>query len=204
MRRDEGVAEVGLPAAAGDPRGDVAAGGFAGWTRFTVDTEASDAGLDTVGADVRPFGSAIELDAGTELEVDGDVEVSAALTQGARTVPLRYPATPRWSGSSNLAIGTGEAAIRDAKAAGKAAILDPASGRLTGLAEGDVTVTATADSDTGDTAVSGSTTVRVVQPDTGEEEPPAENPEEAATAARRPAASGRPRAASSRRRPPTC
>ncbi len=58
-------------------------------------------------------------------------------------MPLRYPMSVRWSGSDNLAIGTDVAA---AKAAGKAAILDPATRKLTALKSGDVTVTVTVDS----------------------------------------------------------
>ncbi|MDO8187268.1 phosphodiester glycosidase family protein [Conexibacter sp. JD483] len=180
VRRDEGVAEFGLPTVAGEPRGDVAAGGFSGWTRFTVDTEASDAGLDTIGADVRPFASQVAVDAADEVLVDEAVDVIADVEQGSRTVPLRYPASPRWSGSANLAIGSGAAALRDAKAAGKVALLDPASGELTGLAEGEVTVTATADGDLSEQPVAGSATVSVVAPEQpqepGGEEPNREQP----------------------------
>ena len=58
-------------------------------------------------------------------------------------MPLRYPMSVHWSGSDNLAIGTDVAA---AKAAGKVAILDPATRKLTALHTGDVTVRVTNDS----------------------------------------------------------
>jgi hypothetical protein len=51
-----------------------------------------------------------------------------------------------WSGSDNLAIGTGDHAIAAAKAAGKAAILDPTTRKITALHSGEVTVRVTNDS----------------------------------------------------------
>ena len=65
------------------------------------------------------------------------------VTNGTRVVPLRYPMSIHWSGSETLAIGTDVAA---AKAAGKVAILDPVTRKLTGLHTGDVTVKVTNDS----------------------------------------------------------
>ena len=65
------------------------------------------------------------------------------VANGTRVVPLRYPMSIHWSGSDNLAIGTDIAA---AKAAGKVAILDPATRKLTGLHTGDVTVKVTNES----------------------------------------------------------
>ena len=43
-------------------------------------------------------------------------------------MPLRYPMSVDWGGSTNLAIGSGTAAIEAAKEAGKTAILDPSDG----------------------------------------------------------------------------
>jgi hypothetical protein len=67
-----------------------------------------------------------------------------------------------WSGSDNLAIGTDVAA---AKAAGKDAILDPLTRKLTGLHTGDVTVRVTNDSMreyTGDASLAPITTEKTI------------------------------------------
>jgi len=68
------------------------------------------------------------------------------VNSGTRVVPLRYPMSVGWGGSPNLAIGSGGAAIAAARAAGKDAILDPATGTLTGLHAGSVEVSVTNDS----------------------------------------------------------
>jgi hypothetical protein len=61
-------------------------------------------------------------------------------------VPLQYPMSVDWGGSSSLAIGSGKAAIDAATRAHKVAILDPATRILTGLNRGSVTVSVTNDS----------------------------------------------------------
>ncbi|MEO3875830.1 hypothetical protein ABGB18_44215 [Nonomuraea sp. B12E4] len=62
---------------------------------------------------------------------------------GTRVVPLRYPMSVGWSGSANLAIGSGKAAADEARRKGKAAILDPRTRTLTALNRGTVTITVT-------------------------------------------------------------
>jgi hypothetical protein len=61
-------------------------------------------------------------------------------------VPLQYPMSVDWSGSSNLAIGSGKAAIDAARHQGKVAIIDPQTRTLTALHRGSVTVSVTNDS----------------------------------------------------------
>lgn len=165
VRRDAGLTEVGVPPVGGEPRGGEAAGGFKGWTRFAVDGSRVERGLDALRADVRPVGSRAEVEAAASVAVDDTVAVDATVSQGARTVPLRYPATPRWSGSTGLAIGSGAAAIDTARSAGKTAIFDPTTRKLTGLKAGNVTLTVTADGQNGDAAITADATIAVTAPD---------------------------------------
>lgn len=68
------------------------------------------------------------------------------VSDGTRVVPLRYPMSVHWSGSSDLAIGSGADAVKEAKADGKVAILDPETRVLTALKPGSVIVSVTNDS----------------------------------------------------------
>jgi hypothetical protein len=151
VNRVEGVPYVVLPSSGKSPYGTPDRGGMTGWVRWSVDG-ASDAAGDWLDADVRPFAQEIDLDAPARLEVGSSAPLGGELVQpsgvanGTRRVPLRYPASIRWSGSSALAIGSGEPAVQEARDAGKVAILDPATGALTGLATGQVAVVAEADS----------------------------------------------------------
>ena len=123
-------------------------GGFTGWLNWSVDKDAT-AGQQWLTADVRAFAQSIDLqapavlEAGDAAQLDGSIVQPSGVTNGTRVVPLRYPMSIHWSGSENLAIGTDAAA---AKAAGKVAILDPVTRKLTGLHSGDVTVKVTSES----------------------------------------------------------
>ena len=142
VERLEGIPYLVTPNAAGTPGGTPDRGGFTGWTRLSVGGSAR-----WLSADVHAFAQSIALDAPAALEVGESTQLAGSLTQpGGRVVPLASPLSVHWSGSDALAIGSGEAAVDAARAAGRAAILDPASGRLTALRSGRVTVTVSSDS----------------------------------------------------------
>ncbi|HEY6891151.1 MAG TPA: phosphodiester glycosidase family protein [Solirubrobacter sp.] len=148
VHRIEGVPYTVLPSSGKDPYGTPDRGGFTGWLDWHVDKDAS-ASQQWLTADVRAFAQSITLDApavleaGDSAQLDGSIVQPQGVTNGTRVVPLRYPMSVHFTGSDNLAIGTDVAA---AKAAGKAAILDPLTRKLTGLHTGDVTVRVTNDS----------------------------------------------------------
>ncbi len=151
VHREEGVPYVVLPSSGKAPYGTPDRGGITGWVRWGVDSDENAAGQWLEG-DVHPFAQTIDLQTPETLEVGGAAQLGGTLVQpsgvgnGTRTVPLRYPLSLRWSGSEQLAIGSGEEAIEAARDADKVAILDPATGELTALAEGSVDVTVAADS----------------------------------------------------------
>jgi exopolysaccharide biosynthesis protein len=148
VHRIEGVPYTVLPSSGKDPYGTPDRGGFTGWLNWSVDKDAT-AGQQWLTADVRAFAQSITLNAPATLEagdaaqLDGSIVQPSGVTNGTRVVPLRYPMSVHWSGSDTLAIGTDAAA---AKAAGKVAILDPVTRKLTGLHTGDVTVKVTNES----------------------------------------------------------
>ncbi len=148
VHRIEGVPYTVLPSSGKDPYGTPDRGGFTGWLNWSVDKDAT-AGQQWLTADVRAFAQSITLnapailEAGDAAQLDGSIVQPPGVTNGTRVVPLRYPMSIHWSGSDTLAIGTDVAA---AKAAGKVAILDPATRKLTGLHTGDVTVKVTNES----------------------------------------------------------
>jgi hypothetical protein len=149
--RIEGVPYVVLPSSGKSPYGTPDRGGITGWVRWSVDGAARADG-DWLAADVRPFAQEIDLDVpatlplGDAAAIGGELVQPSGVGRGTRRVPLRYPASIRWSGSAELAIGSGEAAVDAARDAGKVAILDPEDGRLTALARGQVAIVAEADS----------------------------------------------------------
>ena len=149
--RVDGVPYIVLPSSGKSPYGTPDRGGMTGWVRWSVDP-GEDAAGDWLAADVRPFAQQIDLDVPATLGVGdaaplgGELVQPAGVSNGSRRVPLRYPASIRWSGSAELALGSGEEAVDAAREAGKVAILDPATGRLTALAQGQVAIVAEADS----------------------------------------------------------
>ena len=148
VHRIGGVPYTVLPSSGKDPYGTPDRGGFTGWLDWHVDTQAT-AGRQWLTADVRAFAQSIALnapailEAGDAAQLDGSIVQPSGVTNGTRVVPLRYPMSVHWSGSETLAIGTDAAA---AKAAGKVAILDPATRKINGLHTGDVTVRVTNES----------------------------------------------------------
>ncbi len=149
--RIDGVPYVVLPSSGKSPYGTPDRGGITGWVRWSVDG-AQDANGDWLDADIRPFAQSISLDVPGTLEVGASAPIGGSLVQpsgvstGSRVVPLHYPASVRWGGSAELAIGSGEEAVEAARDAGKVAILDPESGQLKALRSGQFALTAEADS----------------------------------------------------------
>jgi Phosphodiester glycosidase/Calcineurin-like phosphoesterase/Collagen triple helix repeat (20 copies) len=151
VNRVEGVPYVVLPSSGKSPYGTPDRGGMTGWVRWSVDPSA-DASGDWLGADVRPFAQQIDLNVpgtlavGNAAPIGGELVQPSGVSNGTRRVPLRFPASIRWSGSAELAVGSGEQAVEAARDAGKVAILDPATGELTALKQGQVAIVAEADS----------------------------------------------------------
>jgi len=170
VERLDGVPYIVLPAGGKAAYGTPDRGGFNGRAVFGVDFGAE----DWLRAEIRPRAERIELRAPDALTVGEAGEVSADALQprtGLR-VPLRYPATVRWSGSENLFVGPAAGAER-ARAEGFDALLDPADGRLVGLDAGEVRVrvavgAATADQPDG---VAAERVVRVTRAATPDEPP---------------------------------
>ncbi|MBB4661162.1 phosphodiester glycosidase family protein [Conexibacter arvalis] len=151
VRREEGVPYIVLPSSGKAPYGTPDRGGITGWVRAGIDSDAN-AAEEWLSLDVRAFAQEIDLQAPATLEVGsaatlgGTLVQPSALRPGSRTVPLRYPLSLRWSGSDELAIGSGEEAVEAAREADKVAIVDPESGQLTALKTGTVAIAVEADS----------------------------------------------------------
>ncbi|MEV4629872.1 phosphodiester glycosidase family protein [Micromonospora sp. NPDC049523] len=151
VHRVEGVPYVVLPSSGKDPYGTPDRGGFTGWVDWSVDSRRN-ANQQWLEADVRAFAQSITLNAPETLDPQQTAQLSGSIVQpqgvstGSRVVPLRYPMSVHWSGSSSLAIGSGTEAIANARSAGKVAILDPQTQTLKALRRGSVTVTVTNDS----------------------------------------------------------
>ncbi|WP_169807538.1 phosphodiester glycosidase family protein [Herbidospora mongoliensis] len=171
VHRLEGVQYMVLPSSGKDPYGTPDRGGFTGWVNWSVDSRR-DADKQWLEAEVRAFAQSITLNTPDSLEVSGTAQLSGSIVQpagvstGTRVVPLRYPMSVGWSGSSNLAIGSGQDAIDTALRKGRVAILDPQTRTLTALNPGSVTVTVTNDSMrayTDDSSLAPITTSKTIQ-----------------------------------------
>ena len=157
--REQGVPYVVLPSSGKAPYGVPERGGFTGWMNWSVDRDAS-AAEQWLTADVRAFAQSVALnvpgtvdpaapgamEVGTTATLSGGIVQPSGVQPGSRIVPLGYPMSVRWSGSANLAIGSGSAAIEAARKAGKAAVLDPRTQELTALKQESITVRVTNDS----------------------------------------------------------
>ncbi|MFJ9030977.1 phosphodiester glycosidase family protein [Streptomyces sp. NPDC102274] len=177
VHRVEGVPYMVLPSSGKDPYGTPDRGGFTGWVNWSVDSRQK-ADQQWLEADVRAFAQSVTLNTPDSLEVSGTAQLSGSIVQpqgvstGTRVVPLRYPMSVDWSGSSSLAIGSGKAAIDAARHKGKVAILDPGTRTLTALRAGSVSVSVTNDSmraytdDSSLAPITTSKTIKVV-PSTG-------------------------------------
>ncbi|WP_203975727.1 phosphodiester glycosidase family protein [Planotetraspora silvatica] len=176
VHRLEGVPYVVLPSSGKDPYGTPDRGGFTGWVDWSVDSR-QDADQQWLEADVRAFAQSITLNTPDSLEVSTTAQLSGSIVQpqgvstGTRVVPLQYPMSVDWSGSSNLAIGSGKDAIDKARKSHKiVAILDPQTRTLTALRTGSVTVSVTNDSMrayTDDSSLAPITTSKTIQVTSG-------------------------------------
>ncbi|MEV4177463.1 phosphodiester glycosidase family protein [Nonomuraea sp. NPDC049709] len=171
VHRLEGVPYMVLPSSGKNPYGTPDRGGFTGWVDWSVDPRRN-ADQQWIEAEVRAFAQSITLDAPDSVEVSGTAQLSGSIVQpegvsaGTRVVPLRYPMSVDWSGSSNLAIGSGKAAVDAARRKGKVAILDPRTRTLTALNRGTVTVSVTNESMrayTDDSSLAPVTTSKTIQ-----------------------------------------
>jgi exopolysaccharide biosynthesis protein/3',5'-cyclic AMP phosphodiesterase CpdA len=148
VHRIDGVPYTVLPSSGKDPYGTPDTGGFTGFLDWAVDPSKA-ADQQWLTADVNAFAQSITLNTPDTVEVSQAATLSGSIVQpegvsnGSRVVPLRYPMSIHWSGSDGLAVGTGQAAIDAARAAGKIAIIDPVTEQLTGLKAGKVAVAVT-------------------------------------------------------------
>jgi hypothetical protein len=111
-------------------------GGFTGWSLWGVDTRGEPG--DWLAAEVRPHVDALAVTAPGTLPAGRSTVVTATVTQAARTVPVAYPVSARWSASPNVHMGE----PRDAKRH-HTAIFDPATGTLTALRPSTVRIAVT-------------------------------------------------------------
>ncbi|MFE0691144.1 phosphodiester glycosidase family protein [Streptomyces xiamenensis] len=125
-------------------------GGFTGWALVGVDGAAGSLpreggarghgwGGGWLSVQTRPRVDALTLDAPAVLPAGGAERVTATVSQGtgpgAREVPVAFPVSADWSGSRGLYVGPPGGAER-----GQVAAFDPATGLLTGLRAGEVTL----------------------------------------------------------------
>ncbi|ATE54064.1 phosphodiester glycosidase family protein [Actinosynnema pretiosum] len=110
------------------PSGDTGTGGFTGWSLIGVEPGG-------IRAEVRAHVDALRLTAPRAIPVGGTGAVSAEVEQAGRRVPVTYPMSADWSGSTGLHVG-GPDGVRP----WHVARLDPDTGTLTGLRPGRVSV----------------------------------------------------------------
>ncbi|TCN39741.1 calcineurin-like phosphoesterase family protein [Kribbella orskensis] len=142
------------PAAAPD------AGGFTGWALVGIDPSAREAAAGErhwsaperswFQLELRPHVDSLELAAPTSLRSGTSAPAAATVVQENRRVPVSFPVSADWWGSSLLHIGPARTAPFWAVAA-----YDPATGQLTGIRPGTVQVGVTVN------GVSKSATVKV-------------------------------------------
>ncbi|MFJ8001785.1 phosphodiester glycosidase family protein [Streptomyces sp. NPDC096310] len=124
-------------------------GGFTGWSLVGVDQVSRSAwtaarlkpwtgGPDWISVATRAHTDALILDAPATLTPGRGATVTATVAQGARSVPVGFPLSADWTGSLNLRIGD-----RAGARPRHAAVLDPATGTLTALRPGTVTLAVT-------------------------------------------------------------
>lgn len=133
------------PAAAPD------AGGFTGWALVGIDPKATAAPERSwLQVELRPHVDSLELTAPASLRRGQSAAASATVIQGDRRVPVSFPVSADWWGSTLIHIGPAKTAPFWAVAS-----YDPATGQLTALRPGTAQLGVTVN------GVSKSTTVRV-------------------------------------------
>ncbi|MET9508732.1 phosphodiester glycosidase family protein [Streptomyces flavidovirens] len=141
------------------PAGPAAEGGFTGWSLVGVDkvsrTEQATVrrnpwagGPDWVSVQTRAHVDALSIDAPSALPPGRGAPAKATVTQGTRRVPVAFPLSADWTGSPNLHIGP----AKDARPRHTAAF-DPATGILTALRPGTITLAVTVNGTTQRTEV---------------------------------------------------
>lgn len=132
-----------------NPAGPADEGGFTGWSLVGVDKVSRgeqsagrvrpwESGPDWVSVQTRAHVDGLTLDAPAALRPGDSDDAGATVTQGARRVPVAFPLSADWTGSTNLYIGAPENARHR-----HAAAFDPTTGRLTALRPGTVTLAVT-------------------------------------------------------------
>lgn len=132
-----------------NPAAPAGEGGFTGWSLVGVDrvsgSEQSQArrepwegGPDWVSVQTRAHTDTLKLDAPGTLAPGHQAPVAATVVQGTREVPVGFPMSADWTGSPNTHIGDPDRASRRDVAA-----YDPATGTLTALRRGVVTLAVT-------------------------------------------------------------
>lgn len=131
------------------PAGPADEGGFTGWSLVGADRVSPGeqaaarrqpwrGGPDWVSVQTRAHVDALTLDAPSQLVRGESAAVGAQVTQGTRTVPVAFPLSADWTGSPNMHVGgPGDARPRHI------ATMDPATGTLTALRPGTVTLAVT-------------------------------------------------------------
>ncbi|WP_328989536.1 metallophosphoesterase [Kribbella sp. NBC_01245] len=128
------------------PTGAPDAGGFTGWALVGVDGAArvaeapyrhwSSPESGWLKLELRPHVDALELNVPGSLKVNASAPAGATVVQENRRVPVAFPVSADWSGSALLHLGPAREAPFWSIAA-----FDPATGQLTGLRPGTVTLT---------------------------------------------------------------
>ncbi|MET9591687.1 phosphodiester glycosidase family protein [Streptomyces sp. NPDC006516] len=131
------------------PAGPADEGGFTGWTLIGADRVTSGeqsaarrqpwlGGPDWVSAQTRAHVDGLSLDAPSTLVAGQRTRIGASVTQGARVVPVAFPLSADWTGSPGVHIGEADRAKHR-----HVATFDPATGMLTALRPGTVTLAVT-------------------------------------------------------------
>jgi 3',5'-cyclic AMP phosphodiesterase CpdA len=155
VTRADGVLEVTTPAVGKTPYSSPDQGGFFGWMHVAVDPrpariragQPSPETREWLQAESRPLIDGIELSAPGHLAVGASTEPAATgiTSEFGLRFPLRFPASVTWTGSSGLVVAASAAEVRAAKGSSHAlAVFDVASGTLTALRSGTVTLTVAA------------------------------------------------------------
>jgi 3',5'-cyclic AMP phosphodiesterase CpdA len=131
VQRFDGVPYVIAPAAGKAPYTAPSDGGFNGWMLYGVQSGANR--RDWLRAEMRPTLEKLTLEVAARVEVGQTVRVNAVgEAQRGTRVPLRYPASIVWRGSS-LTVGNASRPMT-------AASFDPITNTLTGLRPGVTTL----------------------------------------------------------------
>lgn len=164
VTRADGVLEVNTPAVGKTPYSSPDQGGFFGWMNVGVDPrpakvkagQPSPGTRDWLLAESRPVIDGIEVSAPGQVAVGASAAVTATgiTSEFGLRFPLRFPASVTWSGDSGVVVTDSPS---EAKSAARRrttlAVLDPATGTLTAVRAGTVTVTVASGGLTGSATV---------------------------------------------------